>query len=379
MNIGMVAGEASGSILGAGLIHALRDKQPDIQFSGIGGADMIAAGLHNFFDIERLTVMGFIEPLRRLPDLFRIRNHLYRYYTQHKPDVFVGIDYPGFNLNIELKLRKAGIPIVHYVSPSVWAWKQKRIFKIAKATDLVLTLLPFENEIYDRYQVPVTFVGHPLADAIPLQPDKAAARQSLNLEPDTQYVALLPGSRRGELQLLSEPFIAAAELCWQRKKNIKFITSAANALRNKEFQAHVQRLLPNLPIQFFEGRSHDVMAAADVVLLASGTATLETLLFKRPMVIAYRLPNITYQIARRLVKIPYVGMPNLLTQKQTVPEFIQDDATPKNLSNALLDFLDHPEKTQRLQETFLQIHQQLRCNANQRAAEAVLRVIQQRK
>jgi lipid-A-disaccharide synthase len=379
MNIGIVAGEISGNLLGAGLIQALREKQSDMKIEGIGGPDMIAAGCHSFYDMERLAVMGLIEPLGRLPELIKIRSHLYRHFAEHKPDVFIGIDSPDFNIGLELKLRKTGIPIVHYVSPSVWAWRKKRIFKIAKSVDLVLTLFPFEAAFYEKHNVPACFVGHPLADLIPLAPDQNAAIAELNLDPTQQYIAILPGSRRNELRFLGEVFLKTALRCWQENPRLQFITSSANAERNKEFQALCQQVAPNLPMHFFENRSHAVMAASTAVLVTSGTATLETMLFKRPMVIAYRMANLTYQIARHLVKLPHIGLPNLLAMERLVPEFIQDEAQPEKMARALLDFVEHPEKAEQLQKTFLQIHQQLRRDANHTAANAVLQLIQKSK
>ncbi len=374
MNIGIVAGELSGNLLGAGLIHALRE-QSTLTVAGIGGPDMIREGCDSFFDIERLAVMGLIEPLGRLPELIKMRRHLYRYFTQHKPDVFIGIDAPDFNLGLELKLRKAGIPTVHYVSPSVWAWRKKRIHKIAKATDLVLTLFPFEAAFYEQHHVPACFVGHPLADLIPLHIDQLAAKSRLQLDSSVDYIAILPGSRRNEVRFLGETFVKTALRCWQENPKLQFITSAANSERNEEFQALCQQFAPGLPMNFFEGRSHDVMAAASAVLVTSGTATLETMLFKRPMVIAYRMANLTYQIARHLVKLPHIGLPNLLANKRLVPEFVQDEAQPEKLAAALLDYIDHPEKANALQETFTDIHQQLRCDANRVAANAIIQLI----
>jgi lipid-A-disaccharide synthase len=375
MKVGIVAGEASGSILGAGLIHSLRNQQPLLSVSGIGGAEMIAAGCQSFYDMERLSVMGLIEPLGRLPELFKIRRHLYQHFSSQKPDVFIGIDSPDFNLGLELKLREKGTPVVHYVSPSVWAWRKKRIHKIAKAVNLVLTLFPFEADFYAQHDVPASFVGHPLADKIPLETDQAAIKKSLGLQADVKYIALLPGSRRNELHYLAELFLQTAKLCWQENPNIRFITSSANAKRDQEFKEFWHKTTPDLPLQFFENQSHAVMAAADVVLVTSGTATLETMLLKRPMVIAYRMANLTYQIARHLVKIPYIGLPNLLANKSLVPEFIQDQATPKNLATALSEFLHHPEKTQQLQQHFTEIHHQLRRDANHQAAVAVLNIL----
>lgn len=375
MNIGILAGETSGDLLGAGLISALRQSKSNLTFSGVGGQNMIASGCHSFYDMERLAVMGLVEPLKRLPELLKMRRSLYRHFTQNRPDVFIGIDYPGFNLGLELQLREIGIPVIHYVSPSVWAWGRKRIFKIAKAVDLMLTLLPFEADFYHQHNVPVKFVGHPLADLIPLQTDKLAAKKVLGIDSDMPTIALLPGSRRNELKYLAEIFVKAANLCWKKKSNLQFITSAVNAERDQEFKAVCQQHAPHLPIKFFRGQSHAVMAAADVVLVTSGTATLETMLFKRPMVIAYRMAEMTYQIARYLVKTPFIGLPNLLANENLVPEFIQHAAHPEALSQGLLDFLNHPEKVQCLEEKFIAIHKQLQCDANHRAAEAVLHVI----
>jgi lipid-A-disaccharide synthase len=375
MHIGIVAGEASGDLLGAGLINALRTDVPALKATGVGGPAMTKVGFHTQHEMERLSVMGLVEPLLHLPDLFKMRRQLSHYFIQSPPDVFVGIDSPDFNLGLELKLRKANIPIVHYVSPSVWAWRRKRIHKIAKAVDLMLTLFPFEADFYREYNVPVHFVGHPLADMIPLKADKLAARRALGISPQGTYIALLPGSRENELKYLAELFIATAKQCLHKKTELNFLTSGANLHRHNEFQKLVRHFAPDLPIHFFVGRSHEVMAAADVVLVTSGTATLEAMLFNRPMVIAYRMSPITFSIARRLVKVPYVGLPNLLAQERLVPEFLQNDATPENLSNALLDFFNYPEKTQLLEEKFTFIHQQLRCNASHEAALAIKNLI----
>lgn len=375
MKIGIVAGEHSGDLLGAGLLNALHEKIPNIDATGVGGPAMIHEGFLSQYNMDALSVMGIIEPLFHLPELIKIRSGLAQHFLQNPPAVFIGIDSPDFNLGLEFKLRKAHIPIVHYVSPSVWAWRQNRIHKISKSVDLMLTLFPFEAKFYEQHNVAVKFVGHPLADKIPLQPDKLAARAALNLDPEKIIIALLPGSRHTEIKHLGELFASTAYRCWKLRPQIEFITSAVNEKRSKEFQTCVRKLVPQLPIKFFEGQSHDVMAAADVVLLSSGTATLETMLYKRPMVIAYRLGNITYQIARHVVKVPFIGLPNLLANKKIVPEFIQDDATPDKLTSALLDFVDNPEKVAQLQEKFMELHLQLRCDANKQAADAVMQLI----
>lgn len=372
MKIGILAGEASGDLLGAKLIHALRDRCPGLQVEGIGGPAMIAAGCDSLFDIERLAVMGFVEPLLRLPNLVKLRYDLIRHFTRNPPDVFIGIDAPDFNIGLEHKLRRAGIPVVHYVSPSVWAWRQKRVFKIAKAVDLMLTLLPFEARFYEQHNVPVKYVGHPLADQIPLQPDKCAARRALCIDEHATYVALLPGSRRQELRYMAEPFLRAARLLWQQRPHLRFLTSHVNEQRYQEFYECYKQFAPDLPLEFFTRRSHDVMAAADVVAVTSGTATLETMLFKKPMVIAYRMSPFTYQVAKLLVKTPYAGLPNLLANEMLVPELIQDAVKPEIIARYLLDYLDHPEKVQALTDRFARLHQELRADSANCIAEAVL-------
>lgn len=375
MKIGIVAGEASGDLLGASLIKSLRALNPDIKVVGLGGNAMKAENFQSLYDMERLSVMGLIEPLLHLPDLFKLRSQLYQYFVENKPDVFIGIDSPDFNLGLEKKLRDNGIRVVHYVSPSVWAWRKKRVFKIAKAVDLILTLFPFEADFYKQHQVPVKFIGHPLADAIPLHADKSAARSALGLNANDTIIALLPGSRRNEIKYLAETFIATAYRCWKERPNLRFITSAANTKRNREFQALCKQLAPSLPIRFYENRSHEVMAAADAVLVTSGTATLETMLHKRPMVIAYRTSALTYSIAKRILTIRHIGLPNLLSGETLVPEFIQEAADPEKMVLALFDYLDHPEKVTQLEKKFLQLHLELRKNASDEAAQAILALV----
>lgn len=371
MKIGIVVGEASGDILGAELIKSLREIYPDLTVTGIGGPKMIAEGCQSLYDMEHLSLMGFFQPLMHLPELIKIRSGLRKHFLKNRPDVFIGIDSPDFNIGLELKLREAGIPVVHYVSPSVWAWRKKRIFKIAKAVDLMLTLLPFEADFYQQHHVPVRFVGHPLADQIPIESDKLAARKRLEIDPDKTYIAILPGSRRNEIAYLSDIFVSTAHRCWKLRPNIEFITSAVNAKRFEEFQNIWRTRIPEVPIKFFQGRSHDVTEAADVVLVGSGTATLETMLYKRPMVIAYRMGKLTYEIAKRVIKVPFIGLPNLLANEKIVPEFIQNQASTDQLTLALFDYLDHPEKVKALEEKFTDMHKKLRCNASQQAAQAI--------
>lgn len=377
MKIGILAGEASGDLLGAKVISALRERCPELDVEGIGGQAMTAAGCKSLFDIERLSVMGLIEPLKRFPDLLRLRRDLYQHFTKHRPDIFIGIDAPDFNLGLEKKLRESGIPVVHYVSPSVWAWRQGRIHTIAKAVDKMLTLLPFEARFYEQHQVPVSYVGHPLADQIPLAIDTRASRRALQIEEDAQYVAILPGSRKQEIRYMAEPFLLAAYKLWKQNPSLRFITSHINEQRYHEFVACHHRLTPDLPMQVFTRRTSDVLAAADVVIVTSGTATLETMLYKKPMVIAYRMSWLTHQLAKRLVKTPYVGLPNLLANELLVPELIQDEANPDKIAACVMEYLESPEKVAHLKQKFAAIHQSLRQDAAVPLADAVLSVLRQ--
>ena len=369
LRIALVAGEASGDILGAGLMRALKAQHPAVEFIGVGGPLMQAEGLTSYFPMERLSVMGLVEVLGRLRELLARRKLLIKTLIEEKPDVFIGIDAPDFTLNIELKLRQAGIKTVHYVSPSVWAWRQKRVLKIREGCDLMLTLLPFEARFYEEKGVPVRFVGHTLADAIPLQADRAAARAELGL-PDGPLVALMPGSRGGEVGRLGALFFDAAERLQAQKPGIRFVLPCASPQR----RAQIETLLEgrNLPLTLLDGQSHLALAACDAVLIASGTATLEALLYKRPMVVAYRLAPLTFWILKRMVKSPYISLPNLLAQRLLVPELLQDDATPEALAETLLPLIDGGEEQTR---GFDDIHRSLRRDASNQAADAVLTLI----
>ncbi|HTM63568.1 MAG TPA: lipid-A-disaccharide synthase [Gammaproteobacteria bacterium] len=377
MKIAILAGEASGDLLGAKVIRALRERYPDLQVEGIGGPSMAAEGCKNLFDIERLSVMGLIEPLKRLPDLLRLRRDFYHHIIKHRPDIFIGVDAPEFNLGLEIKLRKAGIPVVHYVSPSVWAWRQNRIHKIGKAVDMMLTLLPFEAKFYEKHQVPVRYVGHPLADQIPLDVDVLAARRSLRIPENARYVTLLPGSRSQEIKHMAEPFLLAAKILWQQFPDLHFLTSHINEKRYHEFVACHKRLTPELPLHIFTRRTHDVLAAADAVIVTSGTATLETMLLKKPMVIAYRMPWLTHQIAKIVVKSLYIGLPNLLANELLVPELIQQEANPENIARHIAEYLNSPEKTEQLQNRFAEIHKSLRQDAAESLSDSILSVMHQ--
>lgn len=371
IKVGMLAGEASGDLLGASLINALRHQYQDIQVEGIGGPAMQAAGCHSLFEMERLSVMGILEPLKRLPDLLKLRRDVCRHFLTNPPDVFIGIDSPDFNLGIERTLRQAGIKTVHYVSPSVWAWRQYRIRKIAKSVDLMLTLFPFEAAYYKKQQIPVAYVGHPLADQIPLIVDKPAAKKALGLDANVTYVALLPGSRKQEIQQMAEPYLLAAKQILQQRPGVRFITSQINEARHREFYACYQCVAPDLPLAIFTARSHDVMAAADTAIVTSGTATLECMLYKTPMVIAYRMPALIYKLVRWMIVAPYAGLPNLLAGKLLVPELIQTEVTPEAIANSTLDYLNHPEKIATLQQAFSALHELLHENAANRAVTAI--------
>ena len=369
LRIALVAGEASGDILGSGLMRAIKARHPDAEFIGVGGPLMEAQGMTSYFPMERLSVMGLVEVLGRLKELLARRKLLIQTLIDEKPDVFIGIDAPDFTLNIELKLRQAGIKTVHYVSPSVWAWRQKRVLKIREGCDLMLTLLPFEARFYEEQGVPVRFVGHPLADTIPLQADQLAARAALGLG-EGPVVALMPGSRGGEVGRLGALFFDAAERLLAVRPDIRFVLPCASPQRREQIEQLLQGR--ELPLTLLDGQSHVALAACNAVLIASGTATLEALLYKRPMVVAYRLAPLTYWILKRMVKSPYVSLPNLLAQRLLVPELLQDAATAEALAQTLLPLLDDGDAQT---AGFDAIHCTLRRDASNQAAEAVLNLI----
>ena len=372
LRIALVAGEASGDILGSGLMRAIKARHPDAEFIGVGGPLMEAQGMQSYFPMERLSVMGLVEVLGRLRELLARRKLLVQTLIDEKPDVFIGIDAPDFTLNIELQLRRAGIKTVHYVSPSVWAWRQKRVLKIREGCDLMLTLLPFEARFYEEKGVPVRFVGHPLADTIPLESDRAAARGELGLAGDVPVVALMPGSRGGEVGRLGTLFFEAAERLLAQRPTLRFVLPCASPQR----RIQIEELLKgrDLPITLLDGRSHTALAACNAVLIASGTATLEALLYKRPMVVAYRMAPVTFWILKRLVKSPYVSLPVLLAQRLLVPELLQDAATPEALAETLLPLID---EGQAQTQGFDEIHRTLRRDASNQAADAVLSLLGQ--
>jgi len=370
IRIGIVAGEASGDMLGAALIAAVKERCPDAEFIGVAGPLMMEQGCRALFPAEKLAVMGLVEVLGHYRELSGIRKQLIHDFLADPPDVFVGVDAPDFNLGLEGALKRGGIPTVHYVSPSVWAWRRYRLKKIARSTDLMLTLFPFEAAFYEEHRIPVRYVGHSLADAIPLEVDKAEARRSLGLPPEGEVVALLPGSRMTEVKMLGEVFIAAAGKLHERRPQLRFIAPLASAATLALFKEQLRG--SNVPIIPVEGKSQQALAAADAALVASGTATLEAMLLKCPMVMAYRLKPVTYWLAKRLVKLTYYSLPNLLAQRALVPELIQEAASPERLAAAVQVFLDDKQAAAQIIAQFREIHLRLRRDAARQAAEALL-------
>lgn len=374
LRIGIIAGEASGDNLGAGLMRAIRARHPDCVFEGIGGPAMCQLGFHSFYAMERLSVMGFVEPLGRLPELLKMERNLRQHFIARPPDVFIGIDSPGFNLRFEEPLRQAGIPTVHYVSPSIWAYREKRVHRIKRAVDLMLVLFPFETEIYRRHAIPVEFVGHPLADDIGFDDQREAARRTLHIGQDATVIALLPGSRANELKRLGPVFLRTALACRERHPRLQFILPCAGPERRRQMERLVRREGCESLVRLLDGNAQNAMAAADLVLMSSGTATLEALLLNRPMVICYKLAPLTYALASRMVRIPHVGLPNLLAGRELLPEFLQHAVTVGNLLPAIEKLLADNSGGEDLQAEFRRIHTSLRCQASERAADAVLRL-----
>lgn len=377
LRVAVVAGEPSGDVLGGGLLRALAARYPRIEIEGIGGEQMIAAGCQSLCPLERLSVMGLVEVLGRYPEILGVRRRLIERLLAHRPDVFIGIDAPDFNLPVEAALRKAGITTVHYVSPQVWAWRRYRIRAIARTVNCMLTLFPFEEAFYRQYRVPVRYVGHPLADQIPMCVEPEDARRKLGLPGEREIVALLPGSRMQEIRRLAPTMLLTARWLLRRRPKLWFVMPLANAPARAYSEALRPSLGADLPLTFLDGNARMAMAAADVVLVASGTATLEALLLKRPMVITYRTARLTYHLAKALVKVTHVGLPNLLASGSLVPELLQDQATPEKLGAAVLDWLEQPARRVALQTEFNRIHSNLRQGADERAAEAVLQLLQQ--
>ncbi|MES9876096.1 MAG: lipid-A-disaccharide synthase [Candidatus Sedimenticola sp. 1PA] len=376
LRVGIVANEVSGDHLAASLMRALRAKYPDIQFEGMTGPAMVAEGCKSLAVID--PVMGLAEVLKHLPSLISTRKQLFRHFADNPPDVFIGVDAPDFNLQLETRLKQAGIKTVHFVSPTVWAWRQKRVTKVRKAVDLMLSIFPFEVDFLRQHDVPVAYVGHPLADEIPIVNDSVSARERLDIPLDAPVIAILPGSRASELKGLGETFIKTAQWCLEKEPSLRFVTPLVNSGIRQLFESELQRLAPGLPIHMVEGNSRDAILSADLVLTASGTATLETLLLKRPMVVGYRLHWLTYWLVKTfdLLKIPHFAMANLLSPEPLAPEFLQDECQPELLGKALMELLGDKPRRERIGAIYHDVHAKMRLDAAATAADAVLELIQ---
>jgi lipid-A-disaccharide synthase len=376
LRVGMVAGEASGDLLGAHLIAALKARRRSMVFAGIGGPRMMAEGFESHYPMEKLSVRGYAEALRNYVQIMSVRRRLARAMIEERPDLFIGVDSGDFNIGLERRLKEAGIPTIHYVSPSVWAWRGWRVRRIARAVSRILVMFPFEPPLYEKAGVPVTYVGHPLADVIPQEPKKAEARAQLRLPAGKLIVALLPGSRRSELHYMASAFVLAAHRFRQEMHDVHFVCPTVTRPTRDMFERAVhEQQRTDLPLTLLFGHSHEALAAADMALVASGTATLETALFKTPMVIAYRQSPLTWALMRSMLYLPYVGMPNILAGERLVPELLQDEANPAALAAALLAlWRDEPARKRQI-ERFHEFHHLLRQNTAQKAADAVLEVL----
>ena len=371
LRIGIVAGEASGDFLAANLIESLRKKEPEMEVEGIGGPRLQAMGCSSLFPMEKLSLMGLVEVLGSYRELFSIRKQLITHFVKNPPDVFIGVDAPDFNLGLEGALREQGIRTVHYVSPSIWAWRSYRVRKIAKSVDLILALFPFEKAFYENHNVPVSYVGHPMAEKINITPDRVAARQRLGMPIDKKIIALMPGSRKSELKRLVPVFLQAASLL--KEANVHF----ASSLLNEEAVAYCQAIqtklsLTGFPLSFYTDRTDDVLEAADLALLASGTITLEAMLHKCPMVVGYKLNWLTHKLVLALASVKHAALPNFLAGDLIVPECLQGDCNPKSLAHELGKLLDDPQLCSTTEKKFTEIHSELRMNSGDAAAQAVL-------
>lgn len=379
LRIGIVAGEISGDLLGVGLMQAIKKRQPSVEFVGVGGPKMQEEGCLSLYPMETLANMGIMEVVRKLLDLLKIRRALINYFKKNPPDIYIGIDVPEFNLAIEKSLKKAGILTAHYVSPQVWAWRGYRIKGIRRSLDHILVLFPFEEKFYKENGVPVTFVGHPLADMIEEKPDKKKYRKKLGLPLDQTIVSMLPGSRGGELRRHNMLFIDTIQWLYKSRPEIQFVVPFVNEIHKQQFERQINdRGMAGIPITYSVGSSREAMAASDVVLLASGTATLEAALIKRPMVVTYKMSPVSIWLIRKLSHVKNYALPNHLAGKTIVPEFIQEDAQPEALGKALLDWLDNEDKRKELTKILEGIHRSLKQDANEKAAECVLSLVSAR-
>lgn len=372
VRIGIVAGEASGDLLGSHLIQALKQKRADLEFVGIAGPKMMSEGAKSLFPIERLSVRGYLEVIKHLWGLLKLRRQLLNHFLRNPPDIFIGIDAPDFNFWLEKKLKNKGIKTIHYVSPSIWAWRKNRIKKIKKAVTQVLALFPFEPVLYQQANIPVSYVGHPLADMLPIEPDVAGARESLKLDADALVIAMLPGSRQSEVQQHADLFVQTAKCIYADYPNAVFLVPLITRETRQIFELAIFNEPEQLPIQLLFGHAHDAMEAANAVIVASGTATLEAALLKKPMVITYRMSKLSWQLLKRMRLQPYVGLPNILAGKLVVPELLQDDATPEKLAEAALSMIADAGKLADIKKEFTEIHYALRQNTAEKAAAAIL-------
>lgn len=374
VRIAVVAGEASGDLLASHLIGALKKHLPDAVFYGIGGPKMQAQGFDAWWPMDKLSVMGYWDALKHYREIAGIRRQLKKRLLELRPDVFIGVDAPDFNLGLEADLKAAGVRTIHYVSPSIWAWRGGRIKKIARAVNRVLALFPMEPPLYEKERIPVTYVGHPLADIIPLETSKFAVREKLSLPRDYPVFGMLPGSRRGELEMMADTFVQTARIIRERfLPQAIFVVPLATRETRLLFEAAIYRQQAgDVPFRLLFGHAQDALGAADVSLVASGTATLEAALIKRPMVITYKIAKFSYWLMKRMAYLPYVGLPNVLAGRFVVPEIIQDEATPENLAEALVKLYGDKENAKAVEEAFTDIHLQLRQNTADKAAQAVI-------
>lgn len=373
ITIGIVAGEASGDWLASHLMAALKQVRPDLEFVGIGGPKMQSVGMNVLFPMEKLAVRGYVEVLRHYFEIIGIRRKLRKYFLKHRPDLFIAVDAPDFNLSLELALKQHGIPTIHYVSPSIWAWRGERIKKIKRAVSHMLALFPHEPRLYQQANIPVTYVGHPLADVLPERPKRAEMRETMRIPIQAKVFALLPGSRQSEVKYLAHTFIETAKLILKHIPDARFLVPLVSRETRGIFeQALYDCDAQELPITLLFGHAQDAMIVADGVLVASGTATLECALLKRPMVITYRMPTLSWWMIKRKRYQPYFGLPNILSERFVVPELIQEDATPENLAQALLNIVNDKIAVAQLEETFTELHLALRQDTAQKAAAAIL-------
>lgn len=378
LRIGIVAGEASGDTLGCHLIHALKLRYPHAEFVGVAGPKMLHEGCISLFDQEYLAVRGFVEVVRKLPKILRLRQKLLDYYQKNTPDIFIGIDAPDFNLSVERRLKEQGVPIVHYVSPSVWAWRAERVKEMVKFIDMVLCLFPMEPDIYRFEGGRAEYIGHPLAQRLPMEPDQILIRKEMGIEDNVPVFTLMPGSRVSEVDYIAKPFFQAAQILHKKYPNAVFLLPSATEATTHHLVKIIRKdNFAKQHVLLLDGRSQQAIIAADVVLVASGTATLEVALCKRPMVISYRVSMLTYYWVKRYFQSPYVGLPNILLKDFVVPELLQSEANAQNLAQAVMDWYEHPEKVSALVEQFKQLHETLMLDTPALAASAVIKVLEE--